>query len=153
MCSSDLTPRRIALDLGSSIETEKRLLEEINEWRIRSLSLPALEMDERTQELARRYSQDMAQRRFFAHVDPDGRTVEDRLAGAGIGFIAAGENLAKVEDGPLIPREVVEEWVRSKSHLKQIQNPFFRMTGIGIWEGEGVHYVTQIFLKPFSKRP
>ena len=50
--------------------------------------------DERLARLAREYSETMATKGFFGHIDPDGNSPFDRMHHAGIQFLAAGENLA-----------------------------------------------------------
>jgi uncharacterized protein YkwD len=91
----------------------------------------------------------MASRRFFGHLDPDGRGVVDRLRAEGIeDFIAAAENIfagKKVSDPA---RVAVHEWFQSPSHYKNLLNPRYSEGGVGVARGEKEEvYVTQVFLE------
>lgn len=129
-------------------ETEEGIFQVINQAREeRGFSL--LRQDPRLQQVARRHSQDMADRRFFAHFNPDGRDVVERLQTANItDFTTAGENIfskKKVEDPAPI---VVREWLSSPGHRKNVLNPRYTVGGVGIARGErGELYVTQVFLE------
>lgn len=127
---------------------ERGIFLESNELRA-SRRQTVLVWDDRLSQLARRYSKDMADRRFFSHIDPDGRNVRERLWAAGVSFKSAGENLAKIT-GPLVPAEVLSAWVQSRYHRQTLLTPRYRKTGIGISRtAGGDYYVTQIFLAPF----
>ena len=45
--------------------------------------------------VARGYSRRMAEEGFFSHTDPQGATAKERLLGAGIKYLALGENLSR----------------------------------------------------------
>lgn len=85
-------------------------------------------------------SADMIDRRYFDHVTPDGRTVFDEVADAGIeawGSIA--ENIALTQAGA---SSVLEMWRDSPSHRRNLDNCSFTHHGLG--ERGGVW--TQILL-------
>jgi uncharacterized protein YkwD len=129
---------------------ENALLKIINEWR-RGQGKPPLEWNKKLHEMAYHYSQDMSERQFFSHIDPDGRTVEERLRASGIPFIAVGENLAKATNGSVVPSRLLEAWVRSPSHRKNLLESRFTKTGIGVFmDSLDTYYVTQIFVQPLS---
>jgi len=129
-------------------ETEEGIVQVINQAR-EERGLSPLREDSRLQKIARRHSQDMANRRFFAHFNPDGRDVVERLQTAKItGFTAAGENIfskKRVEDPAPV---VIREWLGDLGHRKNLLNPRYTTTGVGIARGErGELYVTQVFLE------
>ncbi|HSO74713.1 MAG TPA: CAP domain-containing protein, partial [Blastocatellia bacterium] len=72
---------------------EQKCLDEVNRLR-RAHGLSRLHLDEELLEVARAYSRRMAEERFFAHEDPEGRTVRQRVELAGIRWRLVGENLA-----------------------------------------------------------
>jgi uncharacterized protein YkwD len=81
------------------------------------------------------HSQDMVRRRYFEHTSADGRTVADRIRAVGYshGFSAsAGENIAFGVGASATPAHIVELWMHSKPHRKDILRPAFTEIGIGI---------------------
>jgi len=91
----------------------------------------------------------MAARHFFAHVNPDGRHVVDRLRAEGIeDFTAAGENIFTGEQGADLVRVAVQEWRDSAGHRKNLLNPRYTEGGVGVaWGDKDTVYVTQVFLE------
>lgn len=106
-----------------------------------------LTVDARLHCAARVHSQDMSERAFFDHVDPDGQDPFDRLAEAGYDFLQAGENIA---GGPLDPKAAVDGWLASPEHCANLMNAGYTQTGVGFYEGAGpyTYYWTQTFGLP-----
>lgn len=115
--------------------------------------IAALTMNEEIRTLARDYSERMADEGFFAHVDPQGDDVGDRLDDADINYSLAGENLAMGNDPDDPAAFIVEAWMASDGHRANILREQFTLSGIGIAydEDENVYYFTQVFADP-SKR-
>lgn len=105
-----------------------------------------LEMDTVIRAAARGHSLDMGQQGYFEHDSLDGRTFADRMTD--VGFMGAspwGENIAA---GQGSPEEVVEGWMNSPGHCRNIMNPDYRTIGIGYANVDGSpygHYWTQDF--------
>lgn len=129
------------------LQLEQSFLVEISKWR-KAHRLPGLKTNTRLQQLAKRYSQDMAQRKFFSHYDPNGRDLSDRVLAAGINYQEIGENLAKTTNQVPSPNEVLCGWLLSSGHRKNIENKRFIETGLGIAYSDNEYYITQIFLRP-----
>lgn len=138
--------------------------------------MPALAWNDTLEAIGRRYSADMATRSFFAHVDPEGRTPTDRARAAGYSCVkegpdhvttGVGENLFAtslygsirvVTEGDsetrlyawkeleAIVREVVDGWMNSPGHRRNILEARFDREGLGvvITENDRV-YITQVF--------
>jgi len=138
-------------------DEEERLTSLVNEERNNHsldtlISHPALVL------VARKHSEDMRDRDFFNHVNPDGKKVSDRAEAEGIAYQIIGENIAWValsvglEEDPLAM--VVSNWMKSDSHRKMILNVDVTHTGVGIAvkndekNSETKYYFTQVFLKP-----
>lgn len=99
---------------------------------------------------ARKHSQDMAERNYFDHVNPEGESPYDRMAKAGYtSYQAAGENIAA---GSMTPAEVVQGWLDSDGHCANMLSPNFTQLGVGFYEGAGdyTYYWTQDFATPFQ---
>ena len=75
---------------------------------------------------AQGHSQAMANRNFFDHKDPDGRTPGDRAELAGYSAQQIGENIAAGQDSA---RKVVDGWLASPGHCANLMNPGFRELG------------------------
>ncbi|HEU4411746.1 MAG TPA: CAP domain-containing protein [Polyangiaceae bacterium] len=107
---------------------------------------PALRWDDRLGRAAQSHSTDMATKNYFSHTSPDGRTFVDRVKAEGYTFSALGENIAA---GQTTASQVVNAWLKSAGHCKNIMNPNFRDIGIGHATGGsfGVYW-TQDFGKP-----
>jgi uncharacterized protein YkwD len=98
-----------------------------NENRLREELIP-LRLDPALSRVAQNHAQDMLARDYFGHESPDGGTLRTRLVGAGIRYGFAGENIAK---GQITAGEVVEDWMKSAGHRRNILQPEFRRIGVG----------------------
>ncbi len=111
--------------------------------------LPGLTMDAALRNVARAYSQDMIDRNFFDHVNPDGDDLSDRLAGAGVTYAMAGENIAWNQGFADPVATAVEGWMSSPGHRANILRSEFTHTGIGIAvTSDDAYYFTQVFTDP-----
>src|SRR5579864_3016204 len=95
---------------------------------------------------ARNYGLEMFGNGYLSHVSRDGRTLEDRLAAAGLQASLVGENLAYA--GTLEDAERAL-W-QSDSHRRNILYPSFRAIGVAVIDGgrDGV-----IVVQDFSDDP
>jgi uncharacterized protein YkwD len=82
---------------------------------------------------SRLHSMDMGEQGYFDHTAPDGRDPFERMADAGYMGFTMGENIAK---GQQSPEEVVNGWLDSDGHCRNIMSPDFTEIGVGYWEGE-----------------
>lgn len=111
---------------------EARLHELVNRHRDAALC-PPLAWHRPSAAVAEERSADMVRRRYFDHRTPDGRTVFDALAEAGVeahGSIA--ENIALTRAGP---SSVIELWRESPPHRRNLDNCAFTHHGLGEREG------------------
>jgi uncharacterized protein YkwD len=88
-----------------------------------------LTVDSRLDAAAQRHADDMLARSYFAHRDPDGKTVRERAREAGFDWSAIGENIA---EGQQSVKEVVESWMRSAGHRENILDRRYTRTGGGL---------------------
>ncbi len=123
---------------------ERRVLELVNEERAKQ-GLSPLTWHEGLANVARAHSQDMNDRRFFSHDNPDGQSPFDRIKAAGIAYTRAAENVAA---GQKTPEEVMQGWMNSAGHRANILNPNLTALGVGYYAGDGpyTHYWTQCFI-------
>ncbi|WP_462265822.1 CAP domain-containing protein [Mucilaginibacter sp.] len=78
------------------------------------------------------HADDMARQQYFSHTSKDGRNMEDRMVLSGYtikGFksFMVGENIAFGQ--PSIA-EVMNGWINSPGHCKNLMNPGFREVGV-----------------------
>ena len=111
--------------------------------------LVGLRWDETTAGIAAAHSRDMAARDYFAHEDPSGRTIRDRMSGlvAACEGSGAGENIMWLGRwrGHGVPARAVADWMASPGHRANILRGRFNRTGIGVaLTGDRV-YLTQNF--------
>lgn len=141
-----LSPGEEPADRGLE-ELERTTLEAINTER-RALGLPPLALSSELCQLARAYSRDMVERRFFDHLDPDGSFVYNRTDRAGIKrWSNLGENIARNRGFKDPVQAAVREWMKSEGHRGNILDDRFKETGIGVWIApDRTVYFTQIFM-------
>lgn len=105
--------------------------------------LSALKVNSQLTDLARRYAQDMINRGYFSHYNPEGQSPFDRMRAAGISYRTAGENLA-------INRSVAgaeQAFMNSPGHRANILNSSYTEVGIGVRHApDGSVYVVQEFI-------
>ncbi len=126
----------------SLIGMEKNILYYINQHR-RSIGLRDLIMLEQASRKAKEHSIDMARRiTGFGH---EGFETRVKYISQKTGAVSsAAENVAY---GQMSAREVVDGWLHSQGHRKNIEGNY-TYTGIGIAKDrDGVTYFTQIFIK------
>jgi uncharacterized protein YkwD len=79
---------------------------------------------------------DIATRHFFAHVNPDGRTPQDRITAAGYpSSPMTGENILWGEEREATPVRAVRAWMHSPGHRANILRPQFIEIGVGVTRG------------------
>ena len=97
--------------------------------------------------IARAHSEDMARRHYLSHVSPEGLNPVDRLHTGGItGFTLAAEN-AGMTSRPDPNQEILQGWLHSDDHRRNLYAPPFNATGIGVAQAaDGTFYYTQLYI-------
>jgi uncharacterized protein YkwD len=131
----------------------------VNEQRA-ARGLRALRENARLTSASARYSQRMVTQAFFAHEAPDGTTLVQRLSA--VGYLAGGDDWVVGENigwgqGPLsTPRSMVDAWMNSPGHRRNILAADYAEIGLGLAMGTpqdaawGATYTTD-FGKPAKK--
>jgi uncharacterized protein YkwD len=91
---------------------------------------------------AQRHAEDMLARGYFAHRSPSGTTVRERARSEGYQWRAIGENIAF---GQTSVDEVMETWLDSPGHRKNILTDDFTQLGLGIAMGLGPDGKYQVY--------
>lgn len=122
-------------------EFEQQVVTLVNEERAKE-GLKPLELDTELSDVAREKSKDMMDKGYFDHTSPTYGSPFDMMKQFGIEYSSAGENIAK---GQKTPEEVMEGWMNSDGHRKNIMNPDFTHIGVGFVEGDSTYW-TQMFI-------
>ncbi len=109
----------------SNFETEVVRL--VNQIRSQN-GLKPLTQDWQLSRVARVKSQDMADKNYFSHTSPTYGSPFDMMKSFGISYKTAAENIAM---GQKTPQAVVNAWMNSSGHRKNILNPSFTTIGVG----------------------
>lgn len=144
--------------------------EYVNEERTQR-GLNALDFDEDLREIARYHSEDMAQRGYFSHTDPEGNNFADRydrfnytcrVPTDGNTYYTGGENIAytyyetnvRLDSGEIVhydteselARGIVNQWMNSTGHRENLLADYWQNEGIGIYvTDDNKVYATQNF--------
>lgn len=119
---------------------EKEVVTLTNQERAK-YGLEPLQVDSKLSEVARLKSSDMQQKKYFSHTSPTYGSPFDMMKQFGITYRTAGENIAM---GQRSPQEVVNAWMNSEGHRKNILNSNF--THIGVGHVSSGNYWTQMFI-------
>lgn len=123
---------------------EQQVIDLTNRERAKN-GLSPLKADWQLSRVARYKSVDMRDKRYFSHTSPTYGSPFTMMKNFNISYRAAAENIAA---GQTTPSEVVQEWMKSPGHRKNILDA--RMTHIGVGYAKGGsyrHYWTQMFIK------
>lgn len=116
---------------SSIIDQEEKIIELTNEVRERTGATP-LTLDSRLMASALQKAQDMAERSYFSHANPDNQRMSYWINNAGYEYSLAGENLAR---GFSSTDRLIQAWEKSFSHYINLVEPKFQHIGIGIATG------------------
>lgn len=135
---------------GSLSPEELQMFDLLNTERERS-GLAPLELDDRLTELATARSMDMADRRYFSHVSPDGSSARSMMIASRIGPGLMGEILGRNNSSD--PTESVQSvfgaFESSPNHRTAILRPRFAQVGVGIANGkDNMRYYAVLFFGP-----
>lgn len=126
----------------SSTSDEQQALNLLNQDRAKN-GLTALKSNSQLLSLARSYAQDMINRGYFSHYNPEGQSPFDRMAAAGISYKTAGENLAI--NNSVAAAETA--FMNSSGHRANILNSSYTEVGVGVVRAaNGQVYVVQEFI-------
>ncbi len=104
-----------------------------------SRGLRTLDTSAALETAAARFSRKMVAEGFFAHVSPHGSTLASRVRATsfleGVRTFSLGENIAWGSRRLATPVEIVDGWMHSTAHRRNILDPDFRSIGVGIAPG------------------
>ena len=134
---------------GTSTLNEATMLQLVNAARAKGCNCGSTYMqpvspvawNDKLEQAALNHSIDMTTNNFFSHTGSNGSTPATRITGVGYQWSAVGENIAM---GYPDEKAVVDAWLSSEGHCKNIMNGVFTEMGVAR-DGK---YWTQEFGKP-----
>lgn len=134
-------PEQKATPTGTEISAfEAKVIDLTNEQR-RKNGLSNLQPDTALSNVAQEKSNDMQAKNYFSHTSPTYGSPFDMMRDFGVTYNSAGENIAM---GQRSAEEVVNAWMNSEGHRKNILSPNF--THIGVGHTSQGNYWTQMFI-------
>ena len=106
----------------------QQILEAVNAAR-REHRLRPLTLDPRLNAAAQKHAEDLRDRLFYGHQAPEGTMPRERVQAAGYPVQAVGENIA---EGQFTVAEVMDGWLKSPGHRRNILEPRFTHLGVGL---------------------
>ncbi|MFD7976434.1 sigma-70 family RNA polymerase sigma factor [Streptomyces sp. NPDC059071] len=101
-----------------------------------------LRAEPRLAAVARAFGQDMAERRYLSHTDPEGTDSGTRLRAEGYSWSSWAENLAR---GQRAPASVVADWMADPPHRANLLDCRYRHTGVAAVPGpDGTIWVQEL---------
>ena len=124
----------------------KQVEQRVNQVRV-ARHLKPLRTSRELAQAAQRHADDMARNGYLSHLNLEGRNPLERARAAGIeGFRLLAENIGESNIGGDRIAAVIEAWLASTSHRKNLLNPAFNHTGIGTAEtADGRSLFVQLF--------
>ncbi len=147
---------------------ENKIYNLINKIR-KENNLPPLKLNKKLIQIAKAHSQDMAKRNYTSHITPEGKDPNVRAVEKGFNIIKKEKNLIRkgiaenifetqfykeingmkkpyLEKINMIAQKAVSSWMKSEGHKKNILNPDYKETGIGVAISKDKKIkITQIF--------
>jgi uncharacterized protein YkwD len=138
--SNTPAPPAPAPSSGPSDSEIQSLVDMVNNHR-RSIGLSPLVWDDRVAEVALAHSQDMVDRNYYSHINPEGQNAGARLREAGIDYTWWAENYCY---GFSTASAAFNFWINSPAHKSNIESSNVTHHGVGkvgsVW--------THNFIKP-----
>lgn len=140
--TDNTTENKPSTPSGNFASFQKEVLDLVNVERT-NRGLQPLKFNAELSKVATLKSQDMIDKNYFDHTSPTYGSPFDMMKQFGITYRAAGENIAM---GQETPQEVMNSWMNSPGHRKNILNPDFTELGVGIASNGSSLYWTQMFI-------
>lgn len=131
--------------VGSGLD-KKKMLDLINEVRGKGCkcgfkNMPKVQLlawNDTLEFVANNHSDDMSKKKYFSHINKENQDPGDRLDKVNFRWTTFGENIAK---GQSTEEQVMNSWIKSTSHCKNMMNPVFTLVGVARVN----NYWTQVF--------
>lgn len=137
---------RQTAELNDAGAVRRAMLAQVNAERDKQ-GLPPLVSDPRLDLAAQKHAEDMLARIYYSHESPEGTMPRQRIQAAGFVADAVGENIAA---GHFSVDTVMNAWLHSTGHRRNILEPRFTHLGVGIAVGGYEHRYQVIWVQSFG---
>lgn len=130
-------------------QVEQKIFEKVNAERSKA-GVPTLSYNKTMEKYARMKSQDMGDRGYFDHKDPEGNLITAKMKNDGVSYKAWGENIAYIggeSDANALADQFMTNWMNSPGHRQNILSKDFTGIGVGVYKSGDKVYATQEFYK------
>ncbi|ASW42350.1 CAP domain-containing protein [Clostridium isatidis] len=130
-------------------EIEQAIFARVNQERA-AAGLPALSYNNTMEHYARIKSQDMGDRGYFNHTNPEGQLITAQMQADGVSYRAWGENIAYISGmsgNSQLATKFMDNWMNSSGHRANILSKNFTSIGVGVYKIGNTYYATQEFYK------
>lgn len=134
-------------ELSDAGQVRRAMLAQVNAERDKQ-GLPPLVSDPRLDVAAQKHAEDMLARIYYSHESPEGTAPRQRVQAAGFVADAVGENIAA---GHFSVDTVMNAWLHSSGHRRNILEPRFTHFGTGIAVGGFEHRYQVIWVQDFGR--
>lgn len=135
--------QKITIPVIAEKNFENQVIQLTNQERAK-YGLKPLKANWELSRVARYKCMDMRDRNYFSHTSPTYGSPFTMIKNFGISYRAAAENIAA---GQTTPQQVVQAWMNSEGHRRNILNPNYTEIGVGYAAGGSMrHYWTQMFI-------
>lgn len=132
--------------LADAAAVRERMLHIVNAARTVE-GRPPLTLDPRLTAAAQAHADDMLSRTYYAHQSPEGILPRARVQTAGYAPDIVAENLAA---GQTSVENVMDAWLHSADHRRNLLDPRFTQIGIGIAVGSYQHRYKVMWVQDFA---
>jgi hypothetical protein len=124
---------------------EKEVLSMVNELRRKGVTcgkekmppVHPLSYNEKLKISARKHAKDMGKKGYFSHDSLDGSGPAERIEDQGYQGMTWGENIAAGQESP---RDVMNSWIQSEGHCRNMMYRGFKEIGVGSVYVKGSEY-------------
>lgn len=137
-------------------QVESLIFTKVNEERVKA-GVAALSHNDTMEYYARIKSQDMGDRGYFDHTNPDGELITAQMRRDGVSYNSWGENIAYIggttdanalaTDANALADQFMTNWMNSSGHRANILSTNFSSIGVGVYKVGNRSYATQEFYR------
>lgn len=137
---------RQTAELADGAAVRQAMLARVNAERAKE-GVPPLVSDPRLDLAAQKHAEDMLARIYYSHESPEGTMPRQRVQATGFVGDAVGENIAA---GHFSVDTVMNAWLHSSGHRRNILEPRFSHFGVGLAVGGYEHRYQVIWVQSFG---
>ncbi|MDS0526428.1 CAP domain-containing protein [Clostridium sp. SHJSY1] len=130
-------------------QVEQAIFKKVNQERAKA-GVKSLSYNKTMEKYARIKSQDMGDRKYFSHQDPQGKLITAKMQKDGVKYSAWGENIAYIggiSDPNALANQFMKNWMNSSGHRANILSNKFSGIGVGVYKIGNKVYATQEFIR------